>query len=195
MNVIHNQPHNDDINVLLRQRRSTHAFSEQLIPPADLQRLFEAGRWSASSSNEQPWRFIYATRDDEHAFQRIAGTLSDSNSLWAPHAAVLIVSVAKRHKGEHGRENRFAYYDVGQAVASLVLQALDMGLLARQMGAFSQEKAREVLHIPDGYDPVTIIAVGYPGDVMALPESVQAIETAPRTRKPLTEIVFRGEWG
>jgi hypothetical protein len=62
------------------------------------------------------------------------------------------------------------------------------------MGGFSSEKAQNVLQIPAGYQPVAMVAVGYAGDPEMLPEHLKARELAPRTRKPLEELVFEGVW-
>ena len=195
MTAILEAPAEVTIHDLLRRRRSTRAYSSASVEPDKLQRIFEAARWAPSSSNEQPWRFVVATKDDGEAFSRILNTFGEGNRVWAQYAPVLIISVAKLHKGEDGPANRFAYYDVGQAVTSLVLQALEEGLLARQLGGFSADKAREALNIPEGYDAVSAIVLGYPGDPATLPEAVFAKEQMPRTRKPLSEIIYRGAWG
>ena len=57
------------------------------------------------------------------------------------------------------------------------------------------EKARADLKIPSGYEPVAMIAVGYPGELSVLPDYLQQRELKPRERKPLTEIAFSGQWG
>jgi nitroreductase len=85
-------------------------------------------------------------------------------------------------------------YDVGMAVGNLVTQAVDLGLVTHQMGGFDADQARETLGIPDGYVPVAVIALGYPASPVALPETLRARELAPRSRKPLEEFVFEGEW-
>lgn len=181
------------IHDLLRKRRSTRAFQARPVEREKLRRLFEAARWAPSSSNEQPWRFIVATQEHPEDFAALLGTLAEGNRVWAQYAPVLVISVTKKLKGD-GRDNRHAFYDVGQAVTSLILQAVEEGLLARQMGGFSPDKAREVLNIPEGYEAVSVIALGYPGDPANLPEDVRAKESAARTRKPLSEIVFGGAW-
>ena len=58
------------VHELIRERWSPRAFSEKAIAPADLRSLFEAARWAPSSSNEQPWAFIVATRDDQENFTK-----------------------------------------------------------------------------------------------------------------------------
>ncbi|BDI28864.1 hypothetical protein CCAX7_009150 [Capsulimonas corticalis] len=185
-----------EIHDQFRRRRSTRAYSDRPIDEATRRRLFEAARWAASSSNEQPWRFIYASKENPEEFARLLETLAEGNKAWAKDAPLLVLAIAKRHKGEDGGpENRHAAYDLGQSVATLTLQALHEGIYARQLGGFSADKAREALEVPEGYDPVAVIVLGYPGDPANLPELVREKESAPRVRKPLSDIVFRGRFG
>ena len=57
------------IHELFAKRWSPYAFSDRPVPEEDLRALFEAARWSASSFNEQPWRYIVATRKDPEGFR------------------------------------------------------------------------------------------------------------------------------
>ncbi len=75
------------------------------------------------------------------------------------------------------------------------MQATALGLVAHPMAGFDIEKARADLKIPSGYEPVAMIAVGYPGELSVLPDYLQQRELKPRERKPLTEIAFSGQWG
>jgi nitroreductase len=62
------------------------------------------------------------------------------------------------------------------------------------MGGFDKAKARESLNIPEGYDPISVIALGYPGSHETLPDALREREIAERTRKPQSEFVFEGTW-
>ena len=63
------------------------------------------------------------------------------------------------------------------------------------MAGFDGAKARETYRIPEGWEPVTAVAVGYFGDPDSLPEDLRQRELGPRTRKPLADFVFAGGWG
>lgn len=155
--------------------------------------LFEAARWAPSAMNEQPWRFIYATKEDEEAFERLGSFLVEGNS-WAKNAAALFITIAKTKYDFNGNPNKHAWHDVGLATGNLLLQATDLGLHIHLMGGFDAAKAQKVLGIPDGFEAVAMGAVGYAGDPETLPENLKARELAPRKRKPLSEIAFKGEW-
>jgi nitroreductase len=91
--------------------------------------------------------------------------------------------------------NSHAWYDAGQAVANLAIEATALDLVMHQMGGFSAEKVREALRVPEGFDIVCVFALGYEGSAGDLPEHLRERELAPRTRIPLEELVFKGAFG
>lgn len=183
------------IHDLLARRWSPRAFDERAVTADLLRALFEAARWAPSSSNEQPWRFIVATKDHEAEWNRLFDCLVEGNQKWAFRAPVLILSVASMHFEDDGTPNRHALHDTGLATENLVLQATASGLAAHQMAGFDVEKARVDLRIPAGYEPVAMIAIGYPGNPDILPERLRERELRPRSRRLIGEWTFVGRWG
>jgi nitroreductase len=183
------------IHELISRRWSPRAFSELPVEPDKLLSLFEAARWAASASNEQPWAFLVATREDAKNHDGMLSVLVDFNRSWADKAPVLILSLAHMRFEKNGRPNGHGLYDLGQAVASLSLQATALGLTTHQMAGFNVEAAREHFAVPEGWEPVSVIALGYQGDPDTLTEKLRQRETAQRQRKPLETFVFSGEWG
>jgi nitroreductase len=106
-----------------------------------------------------------------------------------------MVSVAKLTFDANGLPNRHAFHDVGLAVANLITQATALGLWVHQMAGFYPERVRELYGVPDDFEPVAGIVLGYPGDPASLSEELQQRELAPRVRKPLESFVFQGMWG
>ncbi len=182
------------IHDLLAHRWSPRAFDSRPVEPDKLLSLFEAARWASSSFNAQPWYFIVATKDDPENFQRVLDCFVERNQSWAKNAPVVALSVAKLQL-DNGKPNRHAFHDVGQAVANLALQATALGLEIHQMAGIDPEKARQIFGIPEGYEAVAGIALGYPGDPASLPDQMRERELAPRERKPLDAFVFTGRWG
>ena len=177
----------------ISERWSPRSFAPLTISEGELETLFEAARWAASSFNEQPWRFIIATRS-EPSFNLLASCLVEANH-WAVNAPVLFLSIAHRNFTKNGTENRHAWHDVGLAVGSISIQAAAMGLQLHQMAGFSPELARRHFSIPDDFDPVAMTALGRPGDPQQLPEELRTAEIAQRGRRPLKELVFSGTFG
>ncbi|GCE07416.1 nitroreductase family protein [Dictyobacter aurantiacus] len=180
------------IHELISERWSPRAFADRPVEAEKLHSLFEAARWAASTSNLQPWNFIFATREHPEEYARILETLNENNAKWAQAAPVLVVPVAKLYDFA-GREQN-SLYDLGMAVGNLVIQAVSLGLVTHQMGGFDTNKAHELLNIPEGYVPVSVIALGYPGSPDSLHPVLRERELAPRSRKSLDEFVFEGQW-
>jgi nitroreductase len=157
--------------------------------------LFEAARWAASSYNEQPWRYIVATRANPVEFERLLSCLVEGNQPWAKSAPVLALGCTSLNFAYNGKPNAAALHDLGLASANLTLEANARGLLVHQMIGILPDRARELYQIPDDVQPLTGLAIGYLGDLNALPEPYKARDLAPRTRKPLAEIVFGDQWG
>jgi len=183
----HKQPASTGIHELLARRWSPRTFSSRPVEPAKLTQLFEAARWAPSSYNAQPWAFIVATREDAEGYNRLLSTLMEANRQWAQKAPVLILAVAKLDFDHVARPNRHAFYDLGQSVADLTVEATALDLLIHQMGGFDPGAARELFAIPKGYEPVAVLALGY--------QEGPPADQAARTRKPLADFVFSGSWG
>ncbi|HOZ48103.1 MAG TPA: nitroreductase family protein [Candidatus Hydrogenedentes bacterium] len=183
------------VHELIRRRWSPVTYSDRPVALADLGSLFEAARWAASCYNDQPWRFLVASKEHEAEYRRMLGCLVEKNQAWAASAPVLILAVASVRFEFNGRENRWARHDIGMAVMSLLLEAADLGLHAHAMAGFDPDRARETFGIPEGFEPVTAIAAGYLGDVAAAPEAQRQRDETPRSRRPLESIVFAGQWG
>ncbi len=183
----------DMINKLITDRYSPVLFDPGAVGEEKVNMLFEAARWAPSSRNEQPWRFIYAHRNDD-VFEDMLSTLFDENRIWAQNAPLLILSIAKTTFTYKGKPNYYAFHDTGMAVANLLIQATDMGLYVHQMGGYDKEKARDLLNIPEGYQPVAMIAVGYKGNPEEMPEELRKRDKAERKRKFRSELVYRGGW-
>ncbi|NJN72731.1 MAG: nitroreductase family protein, partial [Limnothrix sp. RL_2_0] len=164
------------------------------VTAATLGSLLEAARWAASCFNEQPWRFLIATKDDPKAYDKMLDCFVEANQTWAKNAYILMISVGKQQFTRNDNPNPYGMYDVGQSLTSLTIQAEAMGLKVHQMGGFDKEKARTVYNIPTGYEPAAAVAIGYPGDVATFEESLREREQSPRSRKPLSEIAFKDDW-
>jgi nitroreductase len=183
------------IHPLLQHRWSPRAFADRPVPREVLLSLFEAARWSASCFNEQPWSFIVATSDQPEAFAKLLSCLNESNQAWAKRAPVLALTVTHRFFEVNHSLNRHAWHDIGLAVQNLTLQATASGLIVHQMAGILADHAREVYGIPEDYDVVTAIAIGYQGTLEVLSEKHQTREIQHRTRRPLSQILIGDQWG
>jgi len=108
------------IHTLLAERWSPYAFADRPVAEADLRSLFEAARWAPSSNNEQPWRYLVATREHPEEFLRLLSCLVDANQAWAKAAPVLALGVVSLKFARNARDNRAAVHDLGLAAGNLL---------------------------------------------------------------------------
>lgn len=181
------------IHPLLASRWSPRAFNSKAVETEKLQRIFEAARWSASSSNLQPWYFLVGFNGDE-VFAKIFNTLVEFNQLWVINAPVLALGIVKTTNPK-GAPNGYAGYDLGQAMAMLSLQAQHEGIYTHQMAGFDSDAAALAFEMPDDYKVMVAFTLGYRSDSMILHSSLQKLEESPRTRRPSSESVFTKEFG
>lgn len=168
---------------IIKNRFSPYEFTDKQLNESDLRILFEAAGKAASAFNEQPWRFIYALKQDEQDFNRIHECLTEGNQGWTKKVAALMITAVHKTYTKNGAANRVAKHDLGLAVGNLTVQASSMGIYLHQMGGIVHEKTIEKLNIPEDYEPVTAIALGY-----------YEGEQNTKPRKGVSEIAFKGTW-
>ena len=174
----------------IQNRRSRRAYLDKPIEQEKIQSLFEAARWAPSSVNEQPWTYIYATKDQTELWEKLFSTLNEGNKTWAQNAPLLILSLARKNFLKNDQPNGSAKYDLGGANDFLSFQATHLGLNVHQMGGYDREKAKQNLNISDAYDLGVVMAIGYPGDPEMLAENLKQRELAPRLRYLQEEFVM-----
>ncbi len=184
-----------DHNILdvIKNRWSPRSFTDETISEETLNRLFEATRWAPSAMNEQPWRFIVGKKDDP-AHQRMIEGLMQGNQPWAKNAPVLLTTIIKKTYTKNGAPNGSAKHDMGLAIGNLSAQATHEGIGLHQMGGIDRANLAELFNLPDDYEIVTVIALGYFGNPDDLTEDLKARELAPRSRKALNEIIYYGDF-
>jgi nitroreductase len=177
------------VHPLLAERWSPRGFDRaHEIGDDALAALLEAARWAPSAGNSQPWRFL-VTRRGEPAHDRLFAALTPGNRAWAGSASALVLAAAST-VGDDGRPRPWALYDTGQAVAALVTQAQADGLSVHQMGGFDAGAVRAEFGLADSLTPVVVLAIGRRHDAAGLPEHLAAREAAPRTRRPLDDLLL-----
>ena len=172
---------------LIANRWSPRSFDPtHIISSEEMNSLLEAARWSPSWNNDQPWRFLFGHRGDKN-FEGFVSTLKDFNLVWAPNASALILICATGKK-----VTKIETFDTGLAVGAITFQGLSMGFHTRQMGGFEKDKISEMFSLPENVEPIVLIAVGKIKEPVDLSEDFQKRENAPRSRKPLSELILKG---
>ncbi len=166
-------------------RHSGTDYQSRSLVPEQIQALIQAARWTSSSYNDQPWNFIFCDKyNNPEAYLRVAESVYGQE--WIENAPLLIIVIARSNFLYNNKVNDWAEYDTGAAAFSMSLAAAGMGLMAHQIGGFDREEIQEEFEIPSGYVPLALIAVGYEGNPP---------EESSRTRRPVEENFFSGEWG
>jgi nitroreductase len=168
---------------LIKNRFSPYEFTDKQLTDSDLEILFEAAGKAASAFNEQPWRFVYALKQDEEEFKTIHECLVEGNQGWTKNVAALVITVISKNYSKNGNQNTVAQHDLGLAIGNLTVQASAMGIHLHQMAGIIPQNAIEKLNIPEGYEPLTAIALGY-----------YEGESGVKERKSIDEIAFKGTW-
>ncbi len=180
---------------IIKERWSPYAFSSSDVEDFKLKAMFEAAGYAPSANNEQPWSFVFATRNDGKIFDDYLSFLVESNRLWASKAYCLIISMAKMNYSLSGKPNRFAFHDTGMAVANLLLQAQALDVFVHQMGGYSVDKVKDYFKLESDTEPVAMMAVGYLGDGQGLTDELLKRDEHRRPRKPVNLYAFRNKPG
>lgn len=182
------------IDPALRDRWSPRAFALREVDRATLGSLLEAFRWAPSASNAQPWRLIVGRRGHGTTHARLAQALTGRNTLWAPRAPVLILTIAQSPKPDQP-PGPAVWHDLGLASGLLAAQAATLGLATHFMAGIDRAQLTEALARGPHEQAAVMIAVGWRGDLASLDDpALRERELAPRTRKPLAEIVTGDGW-
>lgn len=187
-------PVDKDIHPLFRKRWSPYVFdAEKSVATSDLESLFEAARWTMSSFNAQPWRYIVGVRErDPETWDGVFECLLEGNRGWAQHAPVLALGLVQTHFEHNGKANHLARHDLGAASAALTFEATERGLTVHQMAGFNRHHVPVRFRLDHGLEPVTAIAIGYPGDpALAVPELAKR-DRRERERKHLASLIVHG---
>ncbi|MBF5038240.1 nitroreductase family protein [Methylophilus sp. 13] len=184
------------IHDLIANRWSGRAYdASQGVSQEQVISLLEAARWAPSCFGDQPWRYVVCNKADNlQAWQAAFDCLVPGNQSWAVNAPVLLLICADTLFGHNDKPNKWAPYDTGAATENLCLQATALGLMAHQMGGFDADKARATFNVPERYQILAMVTVGYQADVESLTGETKERETAARSRKPLNELFFNGQW-
>ena len=168
----------------IAHRWSPRAFKDQPIDNQSLNQLFEAARWAASANNEQPWYYLYAHKGS-NGFTKIVDCLMPGNQPWAKNASVILIAAVRKTFEANGKENPYAWHDLGMANATLLLQATHMQIAGHFMAGVDKQKLSESLNLDENLQIVGLIALGFRADAATLDEPYKSREEAARTRKPI----------
>lgn len=146
-----------NVHEAIQSRCSIREYLPTPIPDEQLMRVLEAARLAPSSSNRQEWRFIVVR--DEGRRRRLAAAANSQN--WIAGAPVIIAAVGTDPRSIMTCGIPRYAVDVSIAITHMMLAAVEEGLGSCWIGAFSQEKVRDILGVSDDCMVVTIMPLGH----------------------------------
>ena len=165
----------------IRARRNVRTYLPDAVADGDLDRIAEAGWRAPSASNRQHWDFVIVT--DPAQLQELSTVWRGAGHIaGAPAAIALVVP-----EPEDERTKLIDQYDLGQATTAMTIAATDLGIGTGHSAVGDQDRAREILGVPDGYLVSYLLGVGYPADRPLTP-------IVKPDRRPFSEVVHRGRW-
>ena len=165
----------------IRARRNVRTYRPDPVPAADLDRIAEAGWRAPSASNRQHWKFIIVT--DREQLQALSTVWQGAKHIAGAAAAIALILPQPADE----RMKVTDRYDLGQATYAMMLAAADLGIGTGHSSVGDQERAREILGVPDDHDVTYLIGVGYPDDRPLKP-------IVKPNRLPFDEVVRHGRW-
>ncbi|MEV0567501.1 nitroreductase family protein [Dactylosporangium sp. NPDC050588] len=163
----------------VRSRRNVREYRPDPVRAEDLRRIVEAGWRAPSASNRQHWDFVVVT--DREQLTRLATVWPGAQHVAGAAAAIALVLP----EAPDERTRLTDRYDLGQATYAILVAAADLGIGTGHAGVGDQEKAREILGVPDTHTVAYLIGVGYPAD-----RPLQLIRNP--ARRPFDEVVHYG---
>ena len=149
-----------DLYEIIRTRRSVRRYQDKPVPEDGLNRILDAARLAPSARNAQAWKFI-VVRDPARRRQVAEAA---NNQTFIAQAPVVIAAVGlDPERMMHCEVPPYAV-DLAIAVDHITLAAVQEGLGTCWIGAFSQERAGQVLGVPSSYKIVALLPLGYPAD-------------------------------
>ncbi len=165
-----------DFMEVLSRRRSVRSYTEDTVPDDVVNQVLEAVRWTPSWANTQCWEIVWIK--DRAIRERLQETMGKGNPATKAivSAPVLFALCGKLNSSGYYKgvvTTKFGdwyMYDLGIATQTLCLAAEDFGLGSVVVGLFDQEKAAEILQVPEGYELVSLIPMGYPAKKPSAPK-------------------------
>lgn len=160
----------------LRRTRQVRSFTDEPVAESDLQAILEVARWTGSSQNMQPWRFI-VIRDPEIR-QRIAAVCQHARFL---RNAPLGIAIEMTSFGDDSED-----YDEGRVAERILIAAgaLDLGAGIGWAELPDQPAVGKLLGVTPPAFVRTVVSIGHPTDAARRPRTGPGMG-----RRPLEQFV------
>jgi len=166
---------------VVKTRRSIRAYKSDPIPEDVLIRVLEAMRIAPSGSNRQPWKFILVKGND---LKKKVGDACGNMKFVSDAPSIVVACGQNIHYNRGGyMGDQSMLIDVSIAMTHLILAARAEGLGTCWIGAFDNEKLKDIIGIPEDVNVVAISPIGYPKQGFSGPGARKQIEEIVSTDK------------
>ena len=169
-----------DVMEAIKRRYSVRSYQDRAVEKEKLESILEAARFAPSASNRQEWRFIVVR--DKDIRQRLMQAAKDQ--AFVGQAPVVVACCAKTDSHVMTCGQQCYPIDVTIAIEHMALKATEEGLGTCWIGAFYEDKVKEILGIPKDIRVVALLALGHP----------VKLRPNPKDRLRLKEIVMYEGW-
>ena len=154
----------------IKQRRSIRVFTDDGVSDAQVQVLVEAANAAPSAGNKQAYHIVVIQNDEVKT--RIAHEAAGQPFIATAQVVLVFCAEPELNREKYAERGLHLYclQDVAAAVENVLLTAVELGLGACWCGGFDEEKAAEILQLPQGRRPVSIVPVGHPAAVQPRPQ-------------------------
>lgn len=172
-----------DLMTLIQTRRSIRKYEDRPVPEQALQQVLEAVKWAPSWANTQCWEVIVVK--DPAAKERLQASLppkgNPAHSAMVQAPVVLVLCGKTKSAGFYKdtaatKHGDWMMYDLGIATQNICLTAHNLGLGTVVVGLFDHQKAADAMQVPEGYELVTMIPMGYPAKFGSAPKRREVAE-------------------
>jgi nitroreductase len=180
-----------EFDEVISTRKSVRKFSEAPVEQEKLEQILESARLAPSWANKQGWRFVVV--QDPEKLKKVSKAAGVIN-VWLKKAPVIVLACGDKKSSGLREGIHYIYVDVSIAMEHLVLAAANQGLGTCWVGAFDEQKMKDILGIPEDVRVIALTPVGYPAEKEGMREKVSKKVMGSKKRKPLEEIVFYDSW-
>ena len=178
----------------IRKRRAYRSLDPVEISDDLIREFAELVQISPSCANQQPWNFIFIKEKEQ--LNRLFTVLSTGNK-WVKKASMIIAVFSKPENDCIIGERYYYLFDTGMATAMLILRATELGLVAHPIAGFKEERAKEILEIPDEMKLITLVIIGKHSKEInpVLSDAMKLGEKERPPRKKLEDFVYLNKHG
>ena len=167
-----------DVMEAIKGRRSIRQFTDDPIEKDKLDRLLEAARWAPSGGNLQKWRFVVVTEPSQKQLVR-----QFAPGIFAMPTAFIVICAEVETDANEWKQ-RLYLADCSIAAQNIMLAAYEMGIGTCVALSYAKTAIREILELPEDFEPMLVVTLGYPAE-----------DPEPPPRFELSEMAFEERYG